>query len=124
MEIICILLVVIITFFIVSMKNSHDIRSLYKKFLSGMWCRESDDTYLYIDSITKSNGFNNAYIVRSDNINEPLEVRIYIKNNCVELEFRGTEEIKRHVKPHIDMNKGIIIIADKDGTPLTLKKDN
>lgn len=124
MEVIYILLVFIVIFYIFNKRSCSSLKSIRKEFMSGMWSRESDDTYLYIDPKTQKNGYNNGYIVRSDKVNEPIKIKITAKDNSVELEFKGTDTVKPLVKPHVDIGKGTITIADKDGSPLVLKKDN
>lgn len=124
MEIVYIILAVTVIFFICNKNGSSNLKTVRKEFMNGMWSRDSDDTYLYIDPNTKKSGFNNGYIVRSDKINEPIEIKILYNKGAIELEFKGTDSIKPRVKPQINIGKGTITIADKDGSPLTLKKDN
>lgn len=121
-----ILVVTVIVFMICNQSNKNSLKHIRKEFLTGMWSRDSDDTYIYIDPKTKNNGWNSGYIVRSDIVNEPIEVKITDLNkpNKVNIQFKGTDSIQSKNVAQIDISKGTLTITDRDDSPLILKKDN
>ena len=122
---IVIMLVSAIIIFIICNSNSKStLVNTQNKYITGFWTNDNEETYLYINPDINQDNSHNGYIVRGDSIKEPLRILIENKGeNKIKLLVKGTDSLKKKGNVVLDMSKGTMIIQNKDGSDLELKKD-
>lgn len=118
-----ILIVTVVIFIKCNYDNKNKLKKSQNNFVTGMWSNDKEEMYLYIDK-KQNNNIHNGYVVRSNFANEPIKVKIDNNGDSkVQLQFKGTDCVKKVNNIKINMNDGLMTIQDRDDKELVLKKE-